>query len=291
MIDDTAVGPDFICIGGQKAGTRWLFDQVSHHPDFWMPPIKELHYVRKSIRATQAKALHRKAISNIARLNKERENSHMRPLDRADTEWLEALIWLDQQPYNIDLYAKLFNPKQGKLSGDITPSYSLINDDRQVGSLLKRFPRTSIIFIARDPIERLWSQYCMVAGQKSWSEPQDISVVENFIRSKGAIRHSSLMDIIRRWRQPSNIFGLFFFDDLRQDATLFRQKILTFLGADPAKPSGKLQPGFNRKSRHEKIIMRSDVRERLIALLGDEVKASAAQLGGPAAEWPAKYGL
>jgi hypothetical protein len=38
-------GPDFICIGMQKAGTGWLFDQLQYHPDFWMPPIKEIHYL------------------------------------------------------------------------------------------------------------------------------------------------------------------------------------------------------------------------------------------------------
>ena len=43
-------GPDFICIGAQKAGTRWLFDQLAFHPGFWMPPIKELHYLNGSKR-------------------------------------------------------------------------------------------------------------------------------------------------------------------------------------------------------------------------------------------------
>ena len=30
-------GPDFICIGMQKAGTRWLYQQLRGHPEFWMP--------------------------------------------------------------------------------------------------------------------------------------------------------------------------------------------------------------------------------------------------------------
>ena len=37
-------GPDFICIGAQKAGTTWLYWQLAAHPDFWMPPRKEIHY-------------------------------------------------------------------------------------------------------------------------------------------------------------------------------------------------------------------------------------------------------
>src|SRR5438093_12007205 len=37
--------PDFLCVGAQKAGTSWLYRQLEPHPDFWMPPIKELHYL------------------------------------------------------------------------------------------------------------------------------------------------------------------------------------------------------------------------------------------------------
>jgi hypothetical protein len=46
MLAQRASGPDFMCIGAQKAGSRWLYDQLALHPSFWMPPIKELqlHY-------------------------------------------------------------------------------------------------------------------------------------------------------------------------------------------------------------------------------------------------------
>ena len=37
--------PDFLCVGAQKAGTSWLYRQLEPHPDFWMPPVKEFHYL------------------------------------------------------------------------------------------------------------------------------------------------------------------------------------------------------------------------------------------------------
>src|SRR5205809_6538559 len=37
--------PDFLCVGAQKAGTSWLYRQLEPHADFWMPPVKELHYM------------------------------------------------------------------------------------------------------------------------------------------------------------------------------------------------------------------------------------------------------
>jgi len=36
-------GPDVICIGMEKAGTGWLYDQLAHADGAWMPPIKELN--------------------------------------------------------------------------------------------------------------------------------------------------------------------------------------------------------------------------------------------------------
>src|SRR5438270_8769299 len=46
-------GPDFCCIGAQKAGTGWLYEQLRSHPDFWMPPMKELHYFDRPARSRQ----------------------------------------------------------------------------------------------------------------------------------------------------------------------------------------------------------------------------------------------
>jgi hypothetical protein len=38
------VYPDFLCIGAQKAGTSWLYQNLQEHPGIWLPPIKEIHY-------------------------------------------------------------------------------------------------------------------------------------------------------------------------------------------------------------------------------------------------------
>lgn len=39
--------PDFLCIGAQKAGTTWLFENMSHHPEIFLPENTkhyDLHY-------------------------------------------------------------------------------------------------------------------------------------------------------------------------------------------------------------------------------------------------------
>ena len=37
-------GPDFICIGAQKAGTSWLYYTLKEHPDIEFPGEKEVHF-------------------------------------------------------------------------------------------------------------------------------------------------------------------------------------------------------------------------------------------------------
>jgi hypothetical protein len=34
----------FVCVGAQKAGTTWLYEQFAGHPDFGQPFFKEVHY-------------------------------------------------------------------------------------------------------------------------------------------------------------------------------------------------------------------------------------------------------
>jgi hypothetical protein len=37
-------GPDFVCIGTQKSGTTWLYDNLLEHPSVCMPPVKEVRF-------------------------------------------------------------------------------------------------------------------------------------------------------------------------------------------------------------------------------------------------------
>ena len=61
-------GPNFLCIGAQKAGTGWLYEQLRSHSDFWMPPLKELHYFDRLGRAGVGKKRDRLEAARAARV-------------------------------------------------------------------------------------------------------------------------------------------------------------------------------------------------------------------------------
>ena len=49
--------------------------------------------------------------------------------------------------------------------------------------------------------------------------------------------------------------------------------------------------GYNRKDGQEKLLMTDEIRTALVRHFAGELRRCAETLGGPAANWSAKYGL
>ena len=267
--------PDFLCVGAQKAGTSWLFHQLTLHPDFWMPPVKEVHYFD--------------SMSRVKRQNPPRCK------DERDQWFLARLGQLSALPY-IDLvnYSELFTAKRTLLSGDITPAYSTLNDEL-IGRIVGYFPNLKVIFLARDPVDRAWSQLSMSVRLKHVA-PFDATNPDEVLRNllnPGVFLRSYPSKIVKRWRRyvRPDLFRIYFFDDLKENAAELRRTILTFLGANPDKPSGPIKPDYNGQGGKEKLQLTDKVRSCLGEFFEEELKDCAAELGGPAKKWPARYGF
>lgn len=291
---DDGLGPDFICIGAQKGGTQWLYDQLAHHPDFWMPPIKELHYfdrVTPKKRLRMSESMKKRDIDD---LNRNRALENEPPIDRRGVNFIHKYSKLiTQGKLDLDGYAHLFDEKGEDITGDITGGYSLIKP-RKVKIITSFFPRLKVIFIARDPVERIWSQLSMIARSDLLPQPVTPSfIVEQLSQDYSFAGRSYPSEIVRRWRQfvPDGQFGLFFFDDLRNRPDSVRSDVITFLGGDPSAGAGQMMPGYNRKDGQQKLVMTDEIRAALVRHFADELRKCADELGGPAADWPGKYGL
>jgi hypothetical protein len=277
--------PDFLCIGAHKAGTTWLYQQLDSHPDFWMPPVKELHYFDQLSRVQRA--------------------GYPRCRDERDRRFLEQLKSLSTEP-GIDLenYGRLFEPKASLLSGDISPNYSTLSDEviRQVAGY---FPNLKVIFLARDPVERFWSHLSMEAHYRQ-IEPFDATDIDEINRNlsrRGMLLRSYPSAVVARWKRyvDSEQFRVYFFDDLQNNPAELRRSILRFLGADPDKfatanrsfggSGSRLTADYNRWTGMEKLPLSNKVRSHLAKFFKKELKTCAALLGGPARDWPARYGF
>jgi hypothetical protein len=113
------------------------------------------------------------------------------------------------------------------------------------------------------------------------------------LRSPGVLSRSYPSKIVRRWRHyvRPDLFRVYFFDDLKENPGELRRAILSFLGADPDKPRGPLNADYNGQAGREKLRLTDRVRSALAQFFKEELKACAAELGGPARNWPARYGF
>ena len=267
--------PDFLCVGAQKAGTSWLYRQLVEHPDFWMPPVKELHYFDELSRTPSVASAHAR--------------------DGRDLRFLESIKRLSARSHlDLELYARLFAAKEALLSGDITPAYSMLNDEL-IERIVSYFPNLKVIFLARDPVERAWSQLSMGVRLRNISpfDAADIDEVLRNLLNPGVLLRSHPSKIVARWKRyvRAELFRVYFFDDLERNPAELRRSIVKFLGADPEKPSGRLKADHNRNASGNKLRLTTKVRSRIAQFFEQELKACAVELGGPARQWPARYGF
>lgn len=292
-------GPDFICVGMPKAGTDWLFDQLQFHPDFWIPPLKEIHYLdREHLRAENARKFLRLIRKSSKRL--EKRLSRRRPWDERDIQFLEEMESNRGEALNLRSYAKLFRYKGGLLTGDITPAYSALTDD-VVRNIAQELPKVRIVMLVRDPIARVWSHISMWHRAGNFDEallddPEEFLATlsgskKNLWRQLRNVSYPS--QIVARWREhaPNVLFQHYFLDDIATQPDAVRKEVLLYLGADPSKTSGALLPGHNRKADTAKLSMSGKIRDVLINFFAGELRASAVVFGEQGKEWASRYGL
>ena len=286
-----ADGPDFLCIGLQKAGTGWLYDQLQFHPDFWMPPVKELHFLDNSFPNKKVASTITKVLSDFDRASRGRNRKDRRELDERDRDFYECAKACIGKGNNLDLYAALFRQKGELIAGDITPAYSNIEEEK-IDAFVARFPKTKILILLRDPVKRAISQIGMAyRGQKAPEASfRELEAFKTFFEGGPFGRRSYATRYVKNWgsRLPAAQFAYFFFDDLIAQPDVLRSDILTFLGADPSK-SSRFPPEFNRKSKEEKLVLSEDIQAYIQEIFQDELKLSAEMFGGHANAWLARY--
>jgi Sulfotransferase family len=240
-----------------------------------MPPVKELHYFDQLGRVQRA--------------------TDPRCRDERDRQFLEKLKSLSAEPgVDLENYGRLFEAKASLLSGDISPNYSTLNEE-VIRQLVGYFPNLKVIFLARDPVERLWSHLSMEVHYRQ-IEPFDVTNIDEINRilsRRGMLLRSYPSAVVARWKRlvRREQFRVYFFDDLQSNPAELRGSILRFLGADPDKPGSRLSTDHNSWSRMEKLPLTNKVRSHLAKFFKKELKACAARLGGPARDWPARYGF
>lgn len=274
------VGPDFVCIGMQKSGTQWLFDQMNARRDVWMPPIKEFDFfIKGGMTWASRKILTQGRGSLPIWQHSDNENRH--------DLFLEQFSTYDMTTSDIDWYRGLFDLKGEQKSGDISPNYCKMQQ-HDIAYFAKCLPTTRIIFLLRNPVDRIWSALCMYARRNKITAEQlsDWGEILKFYNHRFSIKDVSFPSKLwNKWSGeiPKDRIRYWFFDDIVERPQVVLDEICEYLQIEPG--PGKLPANFNEKEDYIKVNMPSEIRIRLTEFFTEEYEDCAAMFGGHALNW------
>ena len=143
-------------VGAQKAGTSWLHDQLQRRKDTNFGFCKEYH-ILDALTLPQF--------------------AHFQPRLIAPWKWRtwRRKRFLQDSNRYFDYFNHLLCKPGIKLTGDITPSYSCLSAETLAWArdqLSKRGVNTRVVFLLRDPVERILSQQRMKLRKRGELRPE-----------------------------------------------------------------------------------------------------------------------
>jgi hypothetical protein len=217
-------------VGAQKCGTSWLAGYLASHPQVFMTPYKELH-VFDAMFAPEVSGYNPENRFDELHIILDRL---LKGENRSRSELSSAI-----EKYSLSLsdnaylsYFKNNVRNEHRAMGEITPSYSLIPQDgfRYIRNLLMKGdlnPR--VIFIMRDPVERVYSQL-------RFNQGRGVAAVQDSYASALAdpqiimrTRYDQTIANLRNEFKPEELLFLFY-EELFCDESI--QIICQFLGIE-----------------------------------------------------------
>jgi hypothetical protein len=272
-------GPDFICLGMQKAGTRWLYDQLNARNDVWMPPIKELDFLLGGKLPPR----------NLEAITKGKGSLPVYPHyddDKRRSRFLAAYKEFDRHTLNFRWYRWLFRLKDDRKSGDISPNYSRVSSlvaAKTVGEL----PRCRVIIFLRDPVDRLWSAMCQHVRKQTFleSEITDWSTLKPLLEHPLVEPLSYPSQLWQTWSSvlPQDRLRFWFFEDIKYRPFETLDEICEYLDIDGG--TGGLPADFNRKRNNPKVPMPPEIEKLLSLHFMTEYERCSQTFGGHAKLW------
>jgi hypothetical protein len=230
--------PDFLGIGAQKSGTTWLHANLRPHPQIWMPPIKELHYLDRG-RAPLVERL----FGNVRGMRKARSHlmNQLRGLPKGGR--LSDLTWALRYylASGTDAwYRSLFPEIPGKIAGEICVGYARLRGEA-VARVHRLMPDAKVIYLLRNPVERSWSYaaqfYTKRAAKDQYGGLDKVPQAELwkfFKEDEDVTGHSDYLGALAAWEchYGRGQMHVAFFDELAANPTALLRRILDFLEVD-----------------------------------------------------------
>lgn len=292
--------PDFLIIGAQKAGTSWLAENLSRHPNIWTPPLKELHYFDERTKERPFGAslvrLSTRGYTDedwypwywryqLQYLLKRRLRRYGRNFDPETVLW--ALKFFGRSPSD-RWYASLFEQGRGRVTGEATPEYSIL-DEGGVSRIHGLVPDAKIIFFIRNPVERPYSSAIMhlrnLEGMgREVEATTDGPFFESFFRQPTVVSHTSYLRSLEKWRRfyPDEQIFVGFLEDIHFHPVRLLHRLYEFLEVDPSHAREakrrKINPGAQEN-------MPARLAAKLARTYYEDLQCLSTRFGGYACFW------
>ncbi len=224
------MSPDFLCIGAQKAGTKWLYDQLQNHPDVYLPPVKEIHYwdVYYEMHKKGEIGLLDKIVSRKWKRHLGKVLNREQPID---FRW-HSHFFLGK--YDLDWYRSLFDKGGEKIKGEITPEYCILKPE-VVREVYDMNPGLKLIYLLRNPVDRAWSSFRMYVRRKKLNFNQmSEEQVKEFLNSSDVLTKGDYVSSIKNWTAifPKEQLFIGYLEEMKNDPSQLLDRICQHIGAD-----------------------------------------------------------
>lgn len=215
--------PTFILAGAGRSGTTTTWNYLQAHPDICMASIKEPMFF------TQNKP-------------------------SQDRYGPKTPLHYGRYDRGLDWYQSLFEKCKGvKAIGEASTIYMLTDDSP--GLIKQHIPDVQVIFILRDPVERLYSSFLQEQKLGLCLENFSEMVAENHPRIQhyayASAYHLHLARYLKTFSRQQ--ISVFLFDDLQFDQREFMQTFYRSLDVDPDFYPENLEKRYNQ-ARTPKVI-------------------------------------
>jgi hypothetical protein len=280
----TVKKPDFICIGPTKTGTTWLYEMLRHHPQVWLPPLKELRFFNEGnvvpahslqnvlfSRHWHYAMMRQRLLKNIKSMTSRKRIAYKK---YAEPWWFYRYCFGRR---SFEWYSSLFLPDENRLAGDISPPYYEIPEPR-IREVSNFNPKIKILIFIRNPVERVWSLALMALCRDKGRSLAEVTPAE-FIKFFDYVFNTSrsYLDSIKLWSAyfPDVFVG--YYDALKENPSRFFQDICEFLGikGDRVAPSLLCQ----HVNRGMNMALPFDFAEYLRSQYYDEIMSLAQEHG------------
>ena len=278
----------FIGAGFQRCGTTWLYNQLKSNEEVYMPPKKELHYFDRSNKYSSNSDL------NASSLKKRLFSLRWYKIFRRDIlkslrerNYKDTVFYLKWHlsNYNDRWYLNLF--KENYVSGEITPSYSLL-EENELLSIKNIAPDVKIIFIIRNPIERSWSQFKYNQKFHKHLKNYNESEIIQFLKQKKVIDRSNYSETLKKYYKifPAKNILITFYDSILTSPDNLLDDINKFLGINSSsKNYHSINNIYNSSS---KIVIPDKVHDFLKEQYKNQINYLAQNIGGYSIVWKEK---